>query len=522
MAEDTGQERQLQHLLEELAKATGQTEQELLQRLQPVATSPDAVQMGSPGAVQMITPPKRPALGMSSPSPVPVPPGRSSARPVCWSLHKYFKSSSEEAGPGTAVGARGGEAALAEYSRGGEAALAEGARGGEAALAKGTRGIAALQAEQAAEQLAVSEVRQLLPDSLQVVLQRPAHIRQRQRGGRPRKAASQAKGSYCKRLSAREKLDWVDWILHGDRPGMKGAVAHAARQTGACWQAVRNWVANRQRLNQYVLDHSPGKSSPRQNGCSTPRVMLPVRHSVGCRLAGPRGYLGRTDHCRPLVLAVQTWAEVEEASGHSLARADLLRQFRRYLDQAVQDARKKEEEGTLTAEGKKALTAWLQKQASLEKGHNKRLKQPAYLVARTGFTERQTNRQTKLSQAEEDKRLQWHWQYWDRAVWLAGCAPAAALAEYVAKPEQFVQNREFTALTFSDQIPVWLKPGAGKILQSRRMLKKAAASAKQRRAARSLSSQSLCEPAAQPEEAVHEHSHARGPGDAAADRPLIN
>ncbi len=222
-----------------------------------------------------------------------------------------------------------------------------------------------------------------------------------------------------------------------------------------------------------MQEHKPGLKSSRQQGCWSAPSKLPVRYSSGCRLPGSRGYLGRTDHCRPLVLAVQTWAEAEQASGHSLARPDLLRQFRRYLEQAVEKAKQEEAEGWLTAERKAALAAWQHKQKMLDSCAKKRLKQSAYLAAKTGFVEKAINRQTKLSQEEEDRRLQKHWQYWDKILWLAGCAPAAELRDYVAKPEQLVENREETAPAFPDQVPVWLKPAAGKVLQSRGQLQKA-------------------------------------------------
>ena len=182
----------------------------------------------------------------------------------------------------------------------------------------------------------------------------------------------------------------------------------------------------------------------------------------------------------------------------------------------MERARKKEAEQGLPAEEEKSLQVWLQRQKSLAESRKRCESQSAYLVAKTGHIERNTNRQTKLSQEEEeDLLLQKHWQRWDMVLWLAGCATPAELTDWVAKPEQFVENRELTALTFSDQIPVWLKPGAGKVLQSRAQQQSAHDRAKLRRAARGSSSQDR--PALPAEQ--HEHSHIRGPGDGQSDRP---
>ena len=218
------------------------------------------------------------------------------------------------------------------------------------------------------------------------------------------------------------------------------------------------------------------------------------------------------------MLAVQRWAEAEQSAGHSLARADLLRQFRRCLSQAVEQLQGRE--GSQSEAEQAALAHFLQKEKGLADCRRKRLRQSAYLVAKTGFVERETNRQTKLSQEEEDRRLLRHWQIWDHLLWLAGCAPAGELADWVAKPEQFVENRAQTVLSFSDQIPVWLRPGAGKLLQSRRLQQKAADCSKQRRAAR-RSQQQQEQLAEQPEvpELDCPHSHVRGPGDSQSERP---
>ena len=46
---------------------------------------------------------------------------------------------------------------------------------------------------------------------------------------------------------------------------------------------------------------------------------------------------------------------------------------------------------------------------------------------------------------------------------------------WVAQAEEFVLSRAETALTFSDQIPVWLQPQAGKVLVRQDLVHQAAA-----------------------------------------------
>ena len=103
------------------------------------------------------------------------------------------------------------------------------------------------------------------------------------------------------------------------------------------------------------------------------------------------------------------------------------------------------------------------------------------MASRTGHIDKATNLQTKLSKSEEKHRLHKHWQLYDLLLWRVGCGSAADLADYVSEPEHFVENRGRTALTFSDQIPVWLKPGSGRVLQARSTQRLAAQAKKRRR-----------------------------------------
>ena len=72
----------LARLLQQVALETGLTEQEVQQKLCPAPDQPEL----------LVTPRKRPSLGLSSPGPeTPAEqPVRASSRPVSWSLRKYL------------------------------------------------------------------------------------------------------------------------------------------------------------------------------------------------------------------------------------------------------------------------------------------------------------------------------------------------------------------------------------------------------------------------------------------------
>ena len=143
----------------------------------------------------------------------------------------------------------------------------------------------------------------------------------------------------------------------------------------------------------------------------------------------------------------------------------------------------------------------------------KREKQAVYLIAKTGFVERSTNRATKLSQAVEEQRLRKYWRLWDGLLWLVGCGTAQDLKQWVAQPDQFVEHRQETAITASDQIPVWLKPDASKVFQKRSLQQAAHRARKTRRKLRAGGQVEQGDQGGK-----HPKDHVRGPGDSGASR----
>jgi hypothetical protein len=133
------------------------------------------------------------------------------------------------------------------------------------------------------------------------------------------------------------------------------------------------------------------------------------------------------------------------------------------LDSAVLYADEAVAASTFNPDQAPELAAWKAKQLSLLT-KSKRDKQGKYLVDKTGFVERSKQRQTPLSVEQEVERVERGWAHWDTLLWLTGCADSPELKDWVGQPERWIFNRENTVISMSDQIPVWLKPDAGKVL----------------------------------------------------------
>ena len=111
-------------------------------------------------------------------------------------------------------------------------------------------------------------------------------------------------------------------------------------------------------------------------------------------------------------------------------------------------------------------------------------------------------------------------------LWLAGCGSSEDLDAWVAQPGQLVLNRRDTVITMSDQIPVWLKPEAGRVLISRRAQQGEHSARKRRKLATLAIEDGSLDPGSQhakAELANHTLSHVRGPGEPArCQGPTIN
>ena len=91
----------------------------------------------------------------------------------------------------------------------------------------------------------------------------------------------------------------------------------------------------------------------------------------------------------------------------------------------------------------------------------------ADVLRKIGASSYKPQRVTSLDAAEEKLRARLTWQSFDSALHLAAFGTADELKTFVAKPENFVRHRHGLVLTFSDQIPFWVKIGSGNQMYAR-------------------------------------------------------
>ena len=69
-----------------------------------------------------------------------------------------------------------------------------------------------------------------------------------------------------------------------------------------------------------------------------------------------------------------------------------------------------------------------------------------------------------LSLNEERNRVFETWKDWDFKMYMICFGPIEWLAQHVQDPVEFRKNIKQTILSFLDQVPLWVKPRAGKQL----------------------------------------------------------
>lgn len=306
------------------------------------------------------------------------------------------------------------------------------------------------------------------------------------RGGRTKKAPGAPKAGY-RTLTGQQKVWAVVQVREkASQPGasLTKAQESVARDlkvdasvVKAAWKKEDFWLNWGQLHGCPAGRKEPGKA--RKQGERGSHVRR-GSNATGARQAGQRGYLGRTDYCRELVEAVGLWAQIEQDQGHELFRPDLTRQYILNLKSEIAKMEDRQADSGINAEQEKYLAHWKKREAALEGSKKARDKLGLFLVGKTGFVERAKQRTTSLTPAEERERMKAGWQHWDRVLYKAGCEGPVELADWVAKPVEWVQNRENTVISMSDQIPVWLKPDSGKRLVPRKHIQNAAQQKKRR------------------------------------------
>lgn len=135
---------------------------------------------------------------------------------------------------------------------------------------------------------------------------------------------------------------------------------------------------------------------------------------------------------------------------------DLMRDFEHRLQAAI--GRKIDLGETDTAEFK----AWEKKLKTLQNNPRQKDREALKLA---GLRERKPQQTQNISEPELKRRLESSWRWYDRLLFQAA-QPALQPGLPVRDRESWLLHRAGTALTFSDQIPVWLKPAPGRVLTS--------------------------------------------------------
>ena len=186
--------------------------------------------------------------------------------------------------------------------------------------------------------------------------------------------------------------------------------------------------------------------------------------SSGCRRPKKRGYLGREQHCRQLYEETKIWQDIERQQGHELFKKDLLDHFTRLLRSAAAYAQESQRQGTLSPEKSRQLAAWETKIERLRNNEYRTKWQATYVATFCGFVERAKQRTTCYTEEEEKRLVLQGWQCFDSLMSKAAFGTSEELELYCAQPERWAEKRKHTTLSFSDQVPVWLKASPDKAL----------------------------------------------------------
>jgi len=303
------------------------------------------------------------------------------------------------------------------------------------------------------------------------------------KGGRP-PAADGAPKTKSFTMTGQQRKLFLETVQNSMNDGMSLRKSlHAGRRTFPVSEsaAKKCWRNRSAYITWCQENHREAKRTPGTARLSGDRSSLRARESRsrGCRLPGVRGYLGKVDHVRPIVQALEIWKDREQEAGHTIHRPDLVRRFRELLDSAISFAEQETQAADVPEVEEAALRAWKAKAAALV-SKQKRDKYGKYLLAKTGLVERAKQRQTPLTVEQEKQKLETGWQVWDSVLWKAAFGETDDLKDWVANPERWRLNRESTVVLMSDQVPVWLMPDAGKVCVSRNVLQAAQRARKDR------------------------------------------
>ena len=333
-------------------------------------------------------------------------------------------------------------------------------------------GLSGQQARQREEQ-AAEERRQEAEEEARAALARHGMdkaVTEKRKQGRPPGAKTNWKtvpGLRKKRaeVSAAGKLSLVQELKKMETAtGSKAAAKQHLRRQYKVSHSFASRLAKpseQERLADFVHMRSLGKSGLRQQGSHLGFAWMQWR-GLGKRMSKtPGATLGKTDRHRQVWTQTALWAQLQ---GHQLSMEDVLDDFEERLYKAVSVRQTQADKGLASPEKLKELAAWKQKQDSLANKPKQRAKFKVRLMSRCGLRQRSSQQAQQLTAEDEKARLQVAWRLWDAR---GSSQPHPSKTDLpVSDVEAWVMDRKNTWITMSDQVPVWLKPAAGKMVTS--------------------------------------------------------
>ena len=185
-------------------------------------------------------------------------------------------------------------------------------------------------------------------------------------------------------------------------------------------------------------------------------------------------------------MATKVWAEREEEQGHDIFRSEVLTHFTRLLASEVAFGEERVKDGLLQPEAKADFVKMQHKLLQIQTNDKASNYTARYLLGKCHMTERKKQRVSHLSKAEEIKRMEIGWQFFDQLLWIAMCGDPGELSKFVLQPERWILDRQDIVITMSDQIPVWLMPQVEKKLVQQKKVSEVWKASKGRRTRRQI------------------------------------
>ena len=278
-----------------------------------------------------------------------------------------------------------------------------------------------------------------------------------QRGGRPLvPAVLKRAGTNMQPGQRRRRVEVEAWVGLKMIKFMEANRKHYSDEA-AFWKAmVANYEVSKAALlrivkkkaiyEQFMKTHKRGSAGAlRAKGSRVGLQETKMKSCArGCRAQGA----GRRNEVLPVIQKLKIRVIRERELGHGLNLSDLWHEFQYAAADVLETLTNTSEDKALRQAIEGRLQA-LRNNVKYLETYKKRL------VAVCGLKLRRPQRVTKMSPAEEQCSTELGWQLYDRALWLAGCAPVEELSKHVLQPERYAE-KENIILGFSDQVPYWI------------------------------------------------------------------